>query len=96
MEAFDFHFVARDQMNVKVWDRQSRGFSNVDPDVEAVGKVFGRDGLASDGKGTEYAKSACSSREASNHVVTCLLVTMRAWPSLTGKASQRASTRSPR
>ncbi len=44
----DVVFVARDQMNVKVRDRLSRGFSNVDPDVEAVGKVFGRDGLAGD------------------------------------------------
>ena len=40
--------------------------------------------------------SACSSREASNHVTTCILVIMRAWPSLTGKASQRPNTRSPR
>lgn len=40
-------------MNVKVRHRLSRGFSNVDPDVEAVGKVFGRDGLAGDGKGGE-------------------------------------------
>ena len=48
--------VARDQMNVKVRHRLSRRFSNVDPDVEAVGMVRGRDGLASDGQGTEYAK----------------------------------------
>ena len=90
-------FVARDQMNVKVRHRLSRRFSNDDPDVEAVGLVLGRDGLASDGKGTEYAKlGLLVAREASNHVATCLLVTMRAWPSLTGKASQRANTRSPR
>ena len=93
----DVVFVARDQMNVKVRHRLSRGFSNVDPDVEAVGKVFGRDGFASDGKGTEYAKfGLLVAREASNHVATCLWVMMRAWPSLTGKASQRANTRSPR
>ncbi len=45
----DVVFVARDQMNVRVRDRLSRRFSNVDADVVAVGKVFGRDGFASDG-----------------------------------------------
>lgn len=49
----DVVFVARDQMNVKVRHRLSCRFSNVDPDVEAVGKVFGRGGFASDGKGGE-------------------------------------------
>ena len=49
----DVVFVARDQMNVKVRHRLSCRFSDVDPDVEAVGLVGGRDGLASDGKGGE-------------------------------------------
>ncbi len=49
----DVVFVARDQMNVKVRHRLSRGFSNVDPDVEAVGLVGRRDGLAGDREGAE-------------------------------------------
>ena len=40
-------------MNVKVRHRLSRGFSDVDPDVKAVGLVLGRDGFASDGQGGE-------------------------------------------
>ena len=80
--------VARDEVDVQVEDGLACGFADVDADVEAVGVVAAA--RSSRPWSMAAVMAARSSVEASNQVGTCLRGTISRWPSLTGKASQRA------